>query len=226
VGRTALRISAAQRSEERALAQRPAWVTACVAPLPSAAAFRDGNLCSGSQRKWGNKGTELRAAPASQLGSGLGLTGFGFAAGEAKAKSHQVSFEKDFLLFCRKNKTSRFSHGRNTRRFLFMSMTTDTYVKCLLFSHLKNPSRPPPPPRSCKSDKTNVNKSQFLVHWGRNSAESLQQLRSVFCTCFATTDKHTTQSQSPCTASQVKTNRRKQKETHKPQVSSHRSLPS
>lgn len=32
---------------------------------------------------------------------------------------------------------------------------------------------------------------------------SLQQLRSVFCMCFADTDEHTTQSQSPCTASQV-----------------------
>lgn len=42
-----------------------------------------------------------------------------------------------------------------------------------------------------------------MVHWGCNSAMSLQQLRSVFCMCFADTDEHTTQSQSPCTASQV-----------------------
>lgn len=106
-GATAMQISAAQCSEERALAQRPAGVTACMAPLPSAAAFRDRNLCTGSQRKWGNKGTELSTDPALQLGSGLGLTGFGFAAGigeEAKAKSHKVSFEKDFYYFVEKIK--------------------------------------------------------------------------------------------------------------------------
>lgn len=87
-----------------------------------------------------------------------------------------------------------------------------------MFSFKKTLPAPPPPPKSCKSDKTNVNKSQFLVHWGCNSATPLQQLRSVFCTCFANTDKHTTQSQGPCTASQVKT---KQNETkNKPQAPS------
>lgn len=35
---------------------------------------------------------------------------------------------------------------------------------------------------------------------------SLPQLRSVFRTCFADTDEHTTQSQSPCTAAQGKRN--------------------
>lgn len=58
----------------------------------------------------------------SELGSGLGLTGFGFALGTGKEKKAdpQVSFEKEFfffLLFCRKNKTSSFTHGRNTWRF-------------------------------------------------------------------------------------------------------------
>lgn len=95
-----------------------------------------------------------------------------------------------------------------------------------MFSFKKTLPTPPPPPKSCKSDKTNVNKSQFLVHWGCNSATPLQQLRSVFCTCFANTDKHTTQSQGPCTASQVKTKRNEMKTNPKPQVDSHRSLPS
>lgn len=87
-----------------------------------------------------------------------------------------------------------------------------------MFSFKKTLPTPPPPPKSCKSDKTNVNKSQFLVHWGCNSATPLQQLRSVFCTCFANTDKHTTQSQGPCTASQVKTKRNETK--NKPQAPS------
>lgn len=52
-----------------------------------------------------------------------------------------------------------------------------------------------------------------MVHRGCNSAMSLQQLRSVFCMCFADTDEHTTQSQSPCTASQVE----KKKTKNQPQ---------
>lgn len=60
---------------------------------------------------------------------------------------------------------------------------------------------------------------------------SLQQLRSVFCTCFANTDEHATQSRSPCTASQVKktnkqTNKQQKKTSPKPQAGAGRPLPS
>lgn len=63
-----------------------------------------------------------------------------------------------------------------------------------------------------------------MVHRGCNSAMSLQQLRSVFCMCFADTDEHTTQSQSPCTASQVE--KKKREPTPKPQAGAGRPLPS
>lgn len=61
-------------------------------------------------------------------------------------QTHRCCFKK-ILLFCRKNKTSSFTHGRNTWRFLFlfMSMTNNTYIKCLLLLLLKKPFPLPPP---------------------------------------------------------------------------------
>lgn len=147
----------------------------------------------------------------SELGSGLGLTGFGFALGTGKEKKAdpQVSFEKEFFFyyyFVEKIK-HQVSPTVETLEDFFVHVSDKQYLHKvpIMFSFKKTLPTPPPPPKSCKSDKTNVNKSQFLVHWGCNSATPLQQLRSVFCTCFANTDKHTTQSQGPCTASQVKT---------------------
>lgn len=85
---------------------------------------------------------------------------------------------------------------------------------------------PPTLPKSCKSNKTNVNKSQFLVHRGCNSAMSLQHLRSVFCMCFADIHEHKTQSQCLCTASQVRKKKQNQEPTPKPQAGAGRPLPS
>lgn len=105
-------------------------------------------------------------------------------------------------------------------------MTTNTYIKCLLFSYLKNPSHFPRPPQilQIRQDKCKQ-ESVFLVHRGCSSAMSLQQLRSVFCTCFA--DTTNTRHRARVRAQLLKLKKKnKKKPSPKPQAGAGRPLPS